>query len=169
MPDAYPEDTAPYRGRRPPSGRIATIPAVATVFTKIINGELPGRFVWSDEQVVAFLSINPLGPGHVLVVPREEIDHWVDAPDGLFAHVSTVARRVGAVIRDVWAPPRVALMIYGQEVPHLHVHVHPAWGLEAFDFRQAVTDPDPDELDRNAEAIRAGLRAAGHGDVVPGS
>lgn len=150
-----------------PKGRLATMPDVATVFTKIINGEIPGRFVWSDDQVVAFLSINPLGPGHVLVVSREEIDQWVDASPELLGHVMRVARAVGAVIRDTWSPPRVALMIAGHEVPHLHVHVHPMWGAEAFDFSRADTDPDPGEMDRNAEALRAGLRAAGHGDVVP--
>ncbi|GAA4941512.1 HIT family protein [Actinomycetospora succinea] len=140
---------------------------MATVFTKIINGEIPGRFVWSDDQVVGFLSINPLGPGHVLVVPREEVDQWLDAPDGLFEHVMGVAKSIGAVIRDVWSPPRVALMIAGFEVPHLHVHVHPAWGLEAFDFSRAESDPDQDEMERHAEAIREGLRSAGHGDAVP--
>lgn len=140
---------------------------MATVFSKIINGDLPGRFVWSDEQVVAFLSINPLGPGHVLVVPREEVDQWLDASDGLFDQVMTVARAVGGVIRDIWSPPRVALMVAGFEVPHLHVHVHPAWGLEAFDFTQAATDPDAGEMDAHAERIREGLRAAGHGEHVP--
>ncbi|GLZ44436.1 hypothetical HIT-like protein [Actinomycetospora sp. NBRC 106375] len=156
MPDRHGEDTG-----------AVTIAAVATVFTKIINGELPGRFVWSDDQVVAFLSINPLGPGHVLVVPREEVDQWLDAPDGLFDHVLTVAKAIGSVIRDTFSPPRVALMIAGFEVPHLHVHVHPAWGLEAFDFSQADSDPDAGEMDRHAESIRAGLRAAGHGSAVP--
>lgn len=142
---------------------------MATVFSKIINGDLPGRFVWADDQVVAFLSINPLGPGHVLVVPRQEVDQWLDASDALFGHVMDVARTIGAVIRDTWSPPRVALMVAGFEVPHLHVHVHPAWGLEAFDFSQAATDPDPDEMDRAAESIRAGLRDAGRGEQVPAS
>lgn len=140
---------------------------MATVFTKIINGEIPGRFVWSDDQVVGFLSINPLGPGHVLVVPREEVDQWLDAPDGLFEHAMGVAKAIGSVIRDVWSPPRVALMIAGFEVPHLHVHVHPAWGLEAFDFTRAESDPDQDGMERHAEAIRDGLRSAGHGAAVP--
>ena len=142
---------------------------MATVFTKIINGEIPGRFVWSDDQVVGFLSINPLGPGHVLVVPREEVDQWLDAPEGLFEHAMAVAKSIGSVIRDTWSPPRVALMIAGFEVPHLHIHVHPAWGLEAFDFSRAESDPDQDAMDRHAEAIRAGLRAAGHGASVPAS
>ncbi len=142
---------------------------MATVFTKIINGDIPGRFVWADDTVVAFLSINPLGPGHVLVVPREEVDQWLDASDGLFSHIVSVARTIGSVVRDIWSPPRVALMIAGFEVPHLHVHVHPAWGLEAFDFMQAATDPDPAEMDTAAESIRDGLRAAGHGASVPGA
>lgn len=142
---------------------------MATVFTKIINGDIPGRFVWSDELVVGFLSINPLGPGHTLVVPREEIDQWIDAPTGLFEHAMATARTIGTVIRDVFEPPRVALMIAGFEVPHLHVHVHPAWGLEAFDFTQAASDPDAAAMDDQAERIRAGLRAAGHGDHVPAS
>lgn len=137
------------------------------MFTKIINGELPGRFVWSDDRVVAFLSINPLGPGHVLVVPREEVDQWLDAPEELWAHVMGVARGIGEVIRSTWSPPRVALMVAGFEVPHLHVHVHPAWGLEAFDFAQADPDPDAAVLDDAAERIRAGLRSAGLGDHVP--
>src|ERR687888_2323090 len=66
-------------------GMICTIvcAAMATLFTKIIDGELPGRFVWSDERAVGFLSINPLGPGHTLVVPRAEVDQWVDADDAL--------------------------------------------------------------------------------------
>ncbi|WP_018331571.1 HIT family protein [Actinomycetospora chiangmaiensis] len=140
---------------------------MATVFTKIINGEIPGRFVWADDQVVGFLSINPLGPGHTLVVPREEIDQWIDAPTGLFEHAMATARTIGTVIRDVFEPPRVALMIAGFEVPHLHVHVHPAWGLEAFDFSRAASDPDQAAMDDQAERIRAGLRAAGHGDHVP--
>ena len=142
---------------------------MATVFTKIINGDIPGRFVWADDQVVGFLSINPLGPGHTLVVPREEIDQWIDAPHGLFEHAMTTARAIGTVVRDIWQPPRVALMIAGFEVPHLHVHVHPAWGLEAFDFSKAATDPDAGEMDDAARRIREGLVAAGHGDHVPAS
>ena len=68
---------------------------MSTVFTKIINGELPGRFVWSDDAAVAFLSINPLGPGHTLVVSRAEVDHWVDADAELLAHLTTVAQSIG--------------------------------------------------------------------------
>jgi histidine triad (HIT) family protein len=139
---------------------------MATLFSKIIDGELPGRFVWRDERAAAFLSINPLGAGHTLVVPIEEVDHWVDADDELLGHLHRVSHRIAEAIQTVWAPPRVAFIIAGFEVPHLHLHVYPAWGLEDFDFTNARTDPDADEMDRNAEALREALRAAGHGEYV---
>jgi diadenosine tetraphosphate (Ap4A) HIT family hydrolase len=140
---------------------------MATLFTKIIEGELPGRFVWRDERAVGFLSINPLGPGHTLVVPRAEVDHWVDADDELLGHLHRVSHRIGEAVRAVWQPPRVAMIIAGFEVPHLHLHVYPAWKLDDFDFRNAVRDPDPAELDRNADSLRAALRAAGHAEHLP--
>ena len=141
---------------------------MATLFTKIIEGELPGRFVWRDDVSVGFLSINPMGAGHTLVVPRAEVDHWVDADDELLGHLYRVSHRISEAIMSVWQPPRVAMIIAGFEVPHLHLHVFPAFGLENFDFRTADANPDPADLDKNAEALRAALRDAGHGDQVPG-
>jgi len=141
---------------------------MATLFTKIIEGELPGRFVWRDDVSVGFLSINPMGAGHTLVVPRAEVDHWVDADDELLGHLHRVSHRISEAIMSVWQPPRVAVIIAGFEVPHLHLHVFPAFGLENFDFRTADANPDPADLDKNAEALRAALRDAGHGDQVPG-
>lgn len=140
---------------------------MTTVFSRIVAGELPARFVWSDDDVVAFLSANPLGPGHTLVVPREEVDQWVDASPELFAHVTAVAHAVGDAVRAVWAPPRVGLLVAGFEVPHLHVHVFPAAGMGAFDFAHAARTTDAAEQDGHAEALRTALRAAGHGATVP--
>ncbi len=139
---------------------------MATLFTRIISGELPGRFVWRDERAVGFLSINPIGPGHTLVVPVEEVDHWVDADDGLLTHLHLVGKRIGEGIMAGFAPPRVALIIAGFEIPHLHLHVYPAYGLGDFSFAGAQADPDPAELDANADTLRAGLRTAGHGEFV---
>lgn len=141
---------------------------MGTVFTKIIAGEIPGRFVWSDEHCVGFLSINPLGPGHTLVVPRAEIDQWVDADAELTAHLMQVARTVGRAVREIWSPPRVGLIVAGFEVPHLHVHVFPAWDMAAFDFANAAADVDAAEQDGHADALRGALRAAGHDAHVPG-
>ncbi|MFC5993294.1 HIT family protein [Pseudonocardia hispaniensis] len=140
---------------------------MSTLFTKIIDGELPGRFVWSDDRAVGFLSINPLGPGHTLVVPRAEIDHWIDADAGLLAHLTSVAHIIGQAVRAVWQPPRIGLMVAGFEVPHLHVHVFPAWDLRAFNFANAAKSVEADEQEAHAEALRGALRAAGHADRVP--
>jgi histidine triad (HIT) family protein len=140
---------------------------MGTVFTEIIDGRLPGRFVWSDATCVGFLSINPLGPGHTLVVPRAEVDQWVDADPALLAHLTGVSRAIGAAVRAVWSPPRVGLVVAGFEVPHLHVHVFPAWGMGAFDFAGAAADVDAAEQDGHRDALRAALREAGHGASVP--
>jgi diadenosine tetraphosphate (Ap4A) HIT family hydrolase len=140
---------------------------VSTLFTKIIDGDLPGRFVWSDDRAVGFLSINPLGPGHTLVVPRAEVDHWIDADPELIAHLSVVARTIGAAVAEIWQPPRVGLIVAGFEVPHLHLHVFPAWHMGAFDFATAATSVDAAEQDANRDKLRSALRAAGHGADVP--
>ncbi|HZG90391.1 MAG TPA: HIT family protein [Pseudonocardia sp.] len=140
---------------------------MSTLFTKIIDGDLPGRFVWSDDRAVGFLSINPLGPGHTLVVPRAEVDHWVDADPELVAHLAVVARAIGAAVEQVWQPPRVGLIAAGFEVPHLHLHVFPAWDMGAFDFAGAAAAVDPVEQDGHRDTLRAALREAGHGPNVP--
>jgi histidine triad (HIT) family protein len=140
---------------------------MGTVFTKIINGDFPGRFIWTDDLVVGFLSINPLGPGHTLVVPRAEIDQWIDADAELLAHVTAVGQAVGAAVRSIWQPPRVGLLVAGFEVPHLHLHVFPAWDMRAFDFANAATSVDDAEQDGHRDRLRAALRDAGHGAHVP--
>lgn len=133
-----------------------------SVFTRIIDGELPGRFVWRDDEVVAFLSINPITHGHTLVVPRMEVDHWLDLDPALWARVSDVTRDVGQAIQTAFGPPRVGTMIAGFEVPHVHVHVLALEQLSDLDFANAATDPDAAAMDAAAEAIRGALRAAGH-------
>jgi histidine triad (HIT) family protein len=140
---------------------------MSTLFTKIIDGDIPARFVWSDERCVGFLSINPLGPGHTLVVPREEVDHWVDASPDLLAHLTAVSHDIAQVVQAEWQPPRVAFMIAGFEVPHLHLHVYPAWGMAAFDFANAAKEVDGAEQDGIAARLRDALREAGHGENVP--
>ncbi|HVE95773.1 MAG TPA: HIT family protein [Pseudonocardiaceae bacterium] len=140
---------------------------MSTVFSRIIKGEVPGHFVWSDERCVAFLTIAPLRPGHTLVVPRREIDQWTDADDDLVAQLMMVAKQIGAAQKNAFDAPRAGLMIAGFEVPHFHVHVFPTWGIDDFDFGNADHDPDPAELDTAADALRTALRAAGHGGWVP--
>ncbi|MCT1357704.1 MULTISPECIES: HIT family protein [Rothia] len=130
---------------------------MSTVFTKIIQGELPGRFVYEDERCVAFLSIQPLSEGHVLVVPREEVDHWIDLPEELAEHLMDVARRIGRAIRTAYSPRRVGLMIQGFEVPHTHLHVWPTDSIEEFDFANVDQDPAEESMDRAQVRIRRAL------------
>ena len=139
---------------------------MASVFTMIINGDLPGRFVWKDGQAVAFLTINPVTPGHVLVVPRKEVDHWEQMDTASFTHLSDVAQKVGRAVKVAFDAPRMGLLIAGLEVPHVHLHVFPAHSLESFDLTNAQTDPDPAELDAAADKIRAALRDTGYGEYV---
>jgi len=140
---------------------------MATLFTRIIEGELPGRFVWKDEQCVAFLSIGPLTTGHTLVVPRQEIDGWTDAPTELLVHLTEVAQIIGRAQIAAFGSARAGLEIAGFEVPHLHVHVWPTNSLEDFDLSRARSDVPAEEFDAALSTLRAALVTQGHGDYVP--
>lgn len=137
-----------------------------TVFTRILQGDLPGRFVWKDELCAVFLSIAPLRPGHALVVPRAEVDHWIDLPAETASHLMTVAQIVGKAQQAAFSPVRVGLMIAGFEVPHVHVHVVPVEGMRDLDFANADGKPDAAALDDAAKRLRAALRAQGAACVV---
>jgi len=139
---------------------------VPSLFTKIIRGDLPGRFVWRDARAVAFLTIAPLRPGHTLVVPIEEIDHWLDAPPELMQHLTNVAQKVGQAVQATFRPVKVGLMIAGLEVRHVHLHVVPIQSLGDLDFAKADANATPEALDEAAERLRAALRQAGHPEVV---
>lgn len=135
---------------------------MSTIFTKIIDGEIPGRFVWKDQQCVAFLSIAPLAQGHALVVPRAEVDHWLDLDPELAAHLMKVSQIIGQAQNQVWSPKRVGQMIQGFEVPHCHVHVWPTNSIEEFDFDNVDNNPDPQLMEQSAERIRQALIGLGH-------
>jgi histidine triad (HIT) family protein len=132
---------------------------MSTVFTRIINGELPGKFVHADDLAVAFLSITPVTAGHTLVVPREEVDQWTDADEALLHHCTDVARRIGNAAKEAFDAPRAALVIAGLEVPHLHIHVFPAWSMDDFNFARAKPASD-EELEDAASRLRAALGQA---------
>jgi diadenosine tetraphosphate (Ap4A) HIT family hydrolase len=140
---------------------------MTSVFSRIIAGELPGRFVWRDDHVVAFLSVNPVAIGHVLVVPVQEVDHWIDLDPPLWTRVSAVSHVIGRALGTAFDEPRVGQMIAGFEVPHVHVHVFPARDIDAIGFTRADPSPDPATLDDAAQRIRAALREHGHADHVP--
>ncbi|HEV2027784.1 MAG TPA: HIT family protein [Candidatus Dormibacteraeota bacterium] len=138
---------------------------MASIFSRIIAGELPARFVWNDDSCVAFLSIRPLRPGHVLVVPREEIDHWIDLEVGLLAHLAETAQAIGKAQRAGFKPARIGVMLAGLEVPHCHIHVVPIRGVHDLDFDNQDPDPDPAMMDEAAETIRRELRKLAYPEV----
>jgi histidine triad (HIT) family protein len=137
-----------------------------SIFTRIMDGELPGRFVWRDEHCVGILTINPLQPGHVLVVPVQEIDHWLDLEPSLASHLMAVAQEIGRAQQAAFDPVRVGLMVAGLEVPHCHLHVVPIRGVHDLDFANADPNPDPAALDDAAERLRAQLRSQGAAHVA---
>jgi histidine triad (HIT) family protein len=139
---------------------------MATLFTRIIQGEIPATFVWKDDLSVAFMSINPLRPGHTLVVPREEVDHWIDCPPALGEHLLEVARQIGHAQQKAFRPERIGLVIAGLEVPHLHLHVVPIEGAADLEFSRAASNVTPEALEESASAIRYILRSMGSTGVV---
>jgi len=138
---------------------------VSSVFSRIIDGELPARFVWKDDLCVVFLSNRPLRPGHALVVPRQEVDHWIDLDTSLLAHLTTVAQSIGTAQMAGFRPARIGLMLAGLEVPHVHFHVVPIRGVHDLDFGNQDPNPDPAGMDDAAETIRRELRKLGYDQV----
>ena len=141
---------------------------MATVFTRIISGEFPGRFVWADDDVVAFLTIEPISHGHALVVPRAEVDPWTALDPALRDRLFEVAQTIGSVQLAAFGGARVGLVVAGYGVPHAHVHVYPTTTIHDFDQTRLLRDATPERLDADAELLREALRAAGVGGFVPG-
>jgi histidine triad (HIT) family protein len=138
---------------------------MATLFTRIIEGDLPGTFVWRDAECVAFLSINPVQPGHALVVPTAEVDHWIDLEPVLACHLTGVAQTIARAQQQVYDPVKVGLLIAGLEVPHVHLHVIPIMHGEADLHLDRATTASPEVLGAEATRLRAALRSLGAGGV----
>ncbi len=140
---------------------------MSSIFTRIINGEIPGRFVWRDSECVAFMDIQPISRGHLLVVPRQETDRWHDLPPQTAAHLFAVAHKIAAALDQLSERSRVGLMIAGFDVPHTHIHLMPADSMAQFDPKNADKNARPEDLDAMTRKIRDALRALGHGANVP--
>lgn len=137
-----------------------------TIFTRILDGELPGTFVWRDDVCGAFLSINPITRGHVLVVPKVEVDHWIDLDPATLAHLTEVARVIGQAQQQAFECERVGLIVAGFEVPHVHLHVLPTNSMGDYSFANASASVDADDLAAAADEIRDALRALGRSEVA---
>ncbi len=139
---------------------------MASIFSRIIVGELSARFVWRDDDCVAFLSNRPLRPGHTLVVPREEIDHWLDVDGQLWSHLTATAQAIGRAQMAGFKPVRVGLMVAGLEVPHVHIHVVPIRGVHDLDFGNQDPNPPDEMMDSAADTIRTELQKLGYSEVA---
>lgn len=127
---------------------------MSSIFTRIIKGELPARFVYRDETVVAFLDIRPLAYGHTLVVPVAEVNKWTDLPaDNLHALVD-LAQKIGQAQIEAFGCERAGSVIAGFDVPHTHVHIFPANSMGDFNFGNAIVNPDDARLDDAAARLR---------------
>ena len=132
---------------------------MTSVFTKIIDGELPGRFVYRDDQVAAFLTIEPVAYGHTLVVPVKEVDRWTDLDPELWTRCNEVAQKVGKAIVEAFDAPRAGYLIAGFEVPHAHIHVFPASDMSGYSLSNVMKmdETNPRKMEEAADKIRAAL------------
>lgn len=126
---------------------------MASVFTKIMQGELPGHFVYEDDIAIAIMTIEPIRAGHTLVIPREEINHWDDVPADIAAHLMHVSQKVAKGIKKVFPAKRVGMSIVGIEVPHTHIHLCPINAVGDLSFAHAGPATQ-EELAENAQKLR---------------
>ncbi|MEY3805761.1 MAG: hypothetical protein RIR69_573 [Actinomycetota bacterium] len=131
---------------------------MSTIFTLIINGKIPGTFVYRDERCVGFLSINPIADGHVLVVPIEEYDHWVDMPLDLSQHLFSVSHKISLSLQKAFPCERVGLMIAGYEINHCHIHLIPTTSIKDFNFANAAESIEREILEDHAQRIITALQ-----------
>jgi histidine triad (HIT) family protein len=130
---------------------------MTTIFTRVIQGEIPGTFVYKDEACVAFMSINPMADGHVLVIPRDEVDHWVDLSPYIASHLFEVSHRISRALSIAFPCEKVGLIIAGYEVNHCHIHLIPTTNMGQLSFANAASSVARSTLEAHAEKITKAL------------
>jgi histidine triad (HIT) family protein len=129
-----------------------------SIFTKIINREIPGYIVAEDDQYIAFLDINPLVLGHVLVVPKKEIDYIFDIEDEMLSGLMVFAKKVAAAVKKAVPCKRVGVAVIGLEVPHTHIHLVPMNSMGDLNFTKAKLSPTKEQLAEVTEKIKGLLK-----------
>lgn len=117
---------------------------MASVFTKIINGELPSYKIHEDDKTISILTIDPISLGHTLVIPKLEVNHWFDVPADIFTQVALNSQKIAKAIQLATGCPRVGTIVAGFEVPHYHLHLIPAWSIPDLDFKRAARRSEQD-------------------------
>lgn len=130
---------------------------MASIFTKIINGEIPCYKIAEEENYLSFLDINPLAKGHALVIPKQETDYIFDLPDDVLAGLNIFASKIAKAIDKSVECKRVGLAVIGLEVPHAHIHLIPINNISDIDFSRPKLNLTPDELEKTAQLIRSNL------------
>lgn len=127
---------------------------MASIFTRIINGEIPCYKVAEDDRYFAFLDINPLTKGHTLVVPKQETDYIFDLDDKMLGDMMIFAKKIARKIKEKIDCKRVAVVVLGMEVPHAHIHLIPINSEQEVDFHREKLKLTPDEFQKVAELIQ---------------
>lgn len=117
---------------------------MSSVFTKIINNELPAYRIFENDKVISFLTIEPIQLGHCLVIPKTEVDHWMDTDDQEYLEVYKQAKVIARAIQQATGSTRVAQAVVGLEVPHFHLHLIPMWDPSDLDFKKAKPSSEED-------------------------
>lgn len=130
---------------------------MATIFTKIINGEIPSYKIAEDDKHYAFLDINPVSPGHTLVVPKKEVDYIFRLSDQELADLNIFAKKVALAMEKALPCKRIGVTVIGLEVPHAHIHLVPISKESDIYFSKGKMTLEPQEMERIAEAIRKEL------------
>ena len=128
---------------------------MSSIFTKIVQGDIPSYKVAETDNCYAFLDINPLAEGHVLVIPKDEVDYLFDVEDGLYTDLMLFAKKVAKAINKVVPCERVGVAVIGLEVPHAHVHLVPINAINDIDFSRPKLSFTEDEFSATAERISA--------------
>lgn len=110
---------------------------MSSIFTKIIEGTVPSYQIFETDDILSFLTISPIQPGHTLIVPKQEINHILDVPSPLYEEVFTAAMPIGKAIQEVTGCKRIGLSVQGFEVAHFHVHVIPMWSPADHNFQNS--------------------------------
>ena len=128
-----------------------------TIFSRIIAGEIPSYKIAENDEFYAFLDINPVNWGHTLVVPKRETDYIFDIADDELARMTVFAKKVALALRKVFGCRKVGMAVLGLEVPHAHIHLVPLNNEDDMDFRNKISDPDPERMARIAAEASAAV------------
>jgi histidine triad (HIT) family protein len=115
---------------------------MASIFTQIIQGKIPSYKIHEDELTISILTIEPVNPGHTLVIPKEEVNHWFDVPESAYLQVHKNAQKIAKAMMKATGCPRIGTIVAGFEVPHFHLHLIPAWSIPDLDFKRARRLPE---------------------------